>query len=120
MYELYYDSNKNRIYVVLKGFMNIDEVKYYVKALKCEIDKATIGFTTLFDNRNLEILPEECIEIVRSVKEYAASKGLAKSAIVVKNAIQKMYAKRFFGNIAIGRPEVCFSTFEEAEVFLDT
>ncbi len=119
MYKIYYDNKKNRIYGVLEGLMNFNEARDYIKALKCEIDKATVGFTALFDNRNLDILPEECSEIIKGVKEYAASKGLAKSAIVVQSAIQKMHLKRIFGNIAIGRPEVCFSTVEEAEIFLD-
>jgi len=119
MYKVTYDRKKNRVYGILEGFMKLDEVKVYTIELIKALDQTKPGFTAIFDNSKLKVLPQECMEEMKKGKDYAIKKGLTKSAIIMDSAMLKLQVKRNLGKMDKDNKEEYFDSMDAAEAFLD-
>lgn len=118
MYKLNYDGSKNRIYGTLEGFIKVEEAKQYTDELKKCIDGAKPGFTAIFNVAGIMVLSQDVTDIIAEGKKYAASKGLAKSALIMNSAILKMQVNRTMKDIGNSQ-EGYFDSVSQAEEFLD-
>jgi hypothetical protein len=115
MYKITYENAKNRVYVMVEGSLTINEIPQYNADFKAAVDKAKTGFTVCVDNTNAGVNTPEVNEKLVISRDYAMSKGLRNSAMIVNSAVFKMQMKRVFkelGNV--------FENIAEADKFLDT
>lgn len=115
LYSIKFDSVKNRIYTVLEGSSNLEEVKKCNMEFMKAVDNAKSGFTYLCDISKRGVELPECIEELENAKNYAIQKGLSRVAFIVDGAILKMQLKRAYGE----NQTTMFVSKEEAERYLD-
>ena len=115
MYNVKYDAAKNRIYALLEGTSNLDEIKKYNADFIRAIDQAKPGFTYLCDISKRGVELPECVKELEVGKNYSIKKGISKFAFVIDGAILKMQLKRAYGE----NQTTMFATKEEAEKYLD-
>lgn len=88
MFSVRISAAKNRLYVVFAGSMTAEEMA----AGLAEIDRAVLqlrpGFDMLADIKDLQPLPEECLEGIRSTASMLVRSGLHRAVRVVGRAAQ--------------------------------
>jgi len=113
------DSTKNRIYLVLEGFHDVEEALRMKKLYKEAIDSCIPGFTVLADVSAYKPGSGEVQQVHEEAIRLAEDAGVSKVA--------RMVGEKPLGGMQIGRiartkghyESAHFETVEDAEEFLD-
>lgn len=113
MFQISYDTVKNRINVKIVGSITMDEVDTYNQEYKKVLEQVKPGFTGMTDLSEGKLFTQEVAAALAPLGELSVQKGLSKWAYYTGSSITKMQMKRMFGDIVI-----CFDKIEEAEAYL--
>ena len=112
MYNISYDSAKNRITVKVTS-ISMEEVPQYIKDFEAVLGKVKPGFTGLTDLSEGKLFTQEVAVALAPLGELSMKKGLTKWAYFTGSAVSKMQMKRMFGDIVES-----FEELAEAEAYL--
>ncbi|MFC1961074.1 hypothetical protein ACFLYO_10230 [Chloroflexota bacterium] len=118
MYEIRVDTNKNRLYVILDGYLADDKIQEAVNTTKANIDQLKPGFDLINDARNFKPLSPESTTSIAELQKYLIEHGLKQTVrIVGKEVIGAMQLERMTKDT--GYDVLFASSIEEAETLLD-
>lgn len=120
MYTIKYDVSKNQIVATVHKMLYGDDFHRYGAQLVDVVENAKNHFTMLFDMTESKPkgITDEDVSAIKSMKEFALSKGMKKSAFVMSSTTLRLQLKR---NLSDTIPEDgFFETLQEAEDFLNT
>lgn len=117
-YELLYDSMKNRIYFIIKGFWkNKEAVPHYIKDMQKALKLAQPGFSLLSDLRTMITHPQRLCTLHIEAQTLLREAGLVKVASVEPvDRIATLQLKEIMTKSQL--PLRCFRTCQEAEAWL--
>ncbi len=78
MYKVWSDSNKNRLFTVLKGVISIHEAQALKAMVVSEIEKLKPGFDILNDISQFQMGPPKAISDVKRVMQYIEHKRVGR------------------------------------------
>ncbi|HHS14270.1 MAG TPA: hypothetical protein ENN03_10970 [bacterium] len=114
------DKSKNRIYLYLEGFMDVDRARKLHDAYKEAISQCTPGFTVVTFAEDYKPGTPEVQELLRKMAKMAEHAGCRKVARVVgKTPLGGMQINRIVKSQAT-YPSRHFATAEEADAYLDS
>jgi hypothetical protein len=118
VYEVRVDTNKNRLYLILKGFLKDGQAKEAADQVIAGIDKLKPGFDIITDIREFKPMsPKGSDEIARG-QQYAKDKGVRRIVRVVgREVIGGMQFDRVAQNTEVGGEYT--ESIENAEALLD-
>jgi len=118
-YELFVDTEKNRMYYNLFGFWrSVDLVPDNYKDMKTAMSKLKPGFDVLADLSTAKPPPEPVAELHISTQKLAMDMGLSRTAEVYDTEVVKYMAERYSRESKMDTQ--VFSSMSEAEVWLDS
>lgn len=113
------DKQKNRVYILFQGEMDIDRVTILKNAYRQAIDQVKPGFTTITLAEDFKPATPEVQKVVQEMTEMAAKRGVSHVARVVgETPIGGMQINRL-AKVRTTYPAKHFRTLEEAEAYLD-
>lgn len=117
-YEFQVDTNKNRIYLTIKGFWkSVDIVPDYEKDGLKATKKMKKGFTVLTDLTEMKTPPGHVVDIHISLQKKMVENGLAKTAEIIPSSVLKLSVNRM--SEESGMLKRIFDDRKEAEEWLD-
>lgn len=118
-FDVHADINKNRIYVRIKGSLNIQEAEQLKEDYVDAVDKCSPGFTVLNNVAELNPCIPEVQEILKEITDIAHQSGIGKVArIVGKTPIAGLQIDRISTSKSHYHGE-SFKRIDEAEAYLD-
>jgi hypothetical protein len=120
-YEIYVDTEKNRMYTTFRGFWGkVSQVpnllEDHIKAIKA----LSPGFTVLTDTINMKIPTKEINDFHPNILRIMDEKGLSKLALIPdRNKILKVSGERVMRDSGILDKVKFFDDIDEAEDWLD-
>lgn len=120
MFEVKADAAKNRLYIVLKGFMHDEEAKVAADDVINNVNKLRTGFDVINDISEMKVASQNGVKEITRAQQYIAQKGVRRVVRVVNNSITQIQFNRT-GKAAGYQAEAnTAATVEEAETMLDT
>ncbi len=119
-FEIRIDKDKNRVYLKIKGFWQIDdpEVKEYNNYWKRTAFLMKKNFTILIDSSEAKTHTQKIQKLREEAQKIALKKGISKTAeFVSKNIIAEYQSDTMSNNTKL--PKNKFLSFERAEEYLD-
>ncbi len=120
MYEIKVDTQKNRLYVILKGFMDQEEAKNAANEVTRQSMLLTPGFDILTDISEFSPVSPEAAEEVKRAQGMLFRRGAKRVVRVVKNVLSSMQFKRTQKEAGAKYEVLTAASVEEAEQMLDT
>ena len=119
-YELLYDSVKNRIYLIIKGFWkNKETVPNYISDMQKVLKLAKPGFSLLSDLRTMITHPQRLCSLHVEAQTLLRESGLVRVARVEpEDRIATLQLKEIMSKS--GLPLKRFTSCEEAEAWLSS
>ncbi|WP_430810750.1 MULTISPECIES: hypothetical protein [unclassified Carboxylicivirga] len=118
-YELSVDGEKNRLYILCKGFWaKAEVVDQYAADQATALSQVKSGFTVVADMRELKTLPLDLVPKQQETQVALAQAGMFKVAEIVP---QSAIAKSQLGKVtkSSNMPKMEFADYAEAEAWLD-
>ncbi|WP_162054056.1 hypothetical protein [Pontibacter pamirensis] len=117
-YELLYDSVKNRIYFIIKGFWkNKEAVPHYLDDIQKALKLAKPGFNLLSDLRTMITHPQRLCRLHIEAQTLLRKAGLVRVASVEPvDRIATLQLKEIMSESQL--PLRCFTSCKEAEAWL--
>jgi hypothetical protein len=117
MYEIHADVKKNRVYIVLKEFMNDEQMKAAADKTIREIDKLRPGFAIITDISQYKPASPEGAKEIERAQAYAQQKGLKRVIRITGDIIGFMQFQRIASKG--GYVVDIVNSIEEADKLLD-
>ncbi|MFC1961076.1 hypothetical protein ACFLYO_10240 [Chloroflexota bacterium] len=118
MYDVRADTDKNRLYVVIEGYLTDPEVLDLIKDGKAGIDQLQPGFDVINDGRNYKPFSRKGTEYIVELLNYEIEHGRNRHVrIVDKVTLGEMQFERVTKDFDVAMLVV--SSLEEAEKLLD-
>ncbi|MFC1961075.1 hypothetical protein ACFLYO_10235 [Chloroflexota bacterium] len=118
MYTVRADKTKNRMYLVIEGFLNVEEAQEAGAAAKVVIDQLQPGFDLISDMRTFKPGSPQVAAIMAESQIYGIQHGINRTVRIVDKdtlgAMQWARISRETGAVVLGA-----SSVEEAEKLLD-
>lgn len=111
------DVEKNRLYLVAKGFMTDDQMKAACELDIQELKKLKPGFDVISDVFELKAATPEGSEEIARVQKAFNEMGIGRNIIIIKDPITQMQIERKGKESGVGHEHA--SSVEEAERMLD-
>ena len=119
-YEISIDRDKNRAYMVFRGFWkNLDMVPDIEKDLTAYPKILKPQFTTLLDLREFKTPGPDVMEKFIKIQQENAKHEYYKAARIVTQPLEKLAADRVGKEANIQEKTAFFNSMEEAEAWLD-
>jgi len=120
-YEFSVDSQKNRIYLVIKGYWpSAEAIGNYIPDLKACISRIRPGYTSLVDMTRGKIPHKDAFAVLIQGRELTLQAGLGRQAQVVSETLEKMASDRIDKETGLEKEKVRkFNSVKEAEAWLD-
>ena len=83
MYKVKTDLEKNRLTIILAGFISADEAATVRDAIVSEVSKLTPGFDVINDISNFRLGQDQAGTVLKEIIKYLISKGVKKVIRVV-------------------------------------
>ena len=119
MYEVRADQQKNRLYIILKGFLSDEEVKQAAEEVIQKVQQLQPGFGIINDIAELAPASPEATGYIKQAQTAAFRHGPSKVVRVVKSAISSMQFNRLQKEAGANYETLQAQTLEEAERILD-
>lgn len=119
MYEVKIDPQKNRLYIILKGFLKNPEMQEVVDEVIRSIDKMKPGFDIITDLSEFKPVSQEGTEYLKRAQMAVYKSEVRKVVRVVKHVISAMQFTRIQREIGADYEVIEANTLEEAERILD-
>jgi hypothetical protein len=118
-YELFVDTEKNRMYYNLFGFWrSVDLVPNNYEDMETATTKLKPGFDVLADLRMMKPPPEPVAELHISTQKLVMERGLSRTAEVYDEETVKFMGERYSRESKMDTQ--VFSSMSQAEIWLDS
>jgi len=119
-YEIYIDRDKNRAYMVFRGFWkNLEMMPDIEKDLTAYPKILKPQFTTLLDLREFKTPGPDVMEKFIKIQQENAKYEYYKAARIVTQPLEKLAADRVGKEADMKEKTAFFNSLEEAEAWLD-
>jgi hypothetical protein len=120
-YEFYVDTQKNRIYLTMKGYWpSAEAIGDYISDLKKCLGRMRPGYTSLVDMTQGKIPHKDAFDVLMKGRELTIQAGLGKQAQIVTEPLEKLASDRIDKETGIEKEKVRkFNAISEAETWLD-
>ena len=117
MHEVTVFKEKNRLYLLLKGFLKDDEVLEAANKVKSGINELQPGFAIINDISEFSPATPKGREIIKETQIYAAQKNVGQVIRIVGNVISRIQFERTSQNA--GYKALSVRSLQEAYDYLD-
>lgn len=117
MYNIQIDTNNNRIYLQLKGYLQDDELLEASNKVKNGCDELRPGFDIINDISEFRPATQKGKELIKDAQVYVLNKGVNRVVRVVGNVIGQIQFER--SSKEVGYKAVSVKSVDEAYKFLN-
>ena len=119
MYDVKIDKDRNRIYILLKGFMSSEEIKEAVDLVKENVKHLQPGFDDITDISDFRPATTEGTLQIKNAQEFLSNAGMRSVVRIVKSSITSSQFKRLAREAHVKYHVFEAGSIEEAEKFLN-